>query len=309
MAFFYKGGFMKITIRKQLQDSLEELLINQGHEVYLEGNEDSYDSEMFIGFASYDLHKGNYPNLKIIQLMSAGYDGLDYERIKEENITLLNARGVYSEGIAEYVLAQVLYAAQDIDTMLQNQKNKVWNQGNISSMSLINKNVFLLGTGSINTEVAKRLKPFRTNNIGFNSDGRDIEHYDKCYPLSEMKSMLEKADVIIASLPDNKHTKHLFDKEAFDLISKDTIFVNVGRGALLDEASIKGHTKHFRKIILDVFEEEPLDKDSYLWNEDNVVVTPHVSFISSHNEQNRIDLILENLNNLKTNQPLKNQIL
>ena len=300
---------MKITIRKDMQDFLKDPLLKAGYEIYLEGEKDSYDSEMFIGYPSSNLHNGTYPNLKTIQLLSAGYDGLDLERLKEEKITVMNARGVYSEPIAEFVLANILYSMKDLDILKSNQDKKEWNRSNALPLSLIDKKVFLLGTGSINEEVAKRLHVFKAQTIGFNSDGRDLEHFDLCHPLSQMPDMIHEADIIVASLPSNKHTIHLFNGALFDKIKENAIFVNVGRGSLLDEKDIQNHTKHLKKIILDVFEEEPLSKDSYLWEEENVVITPHISFFSERNNQNRLDLVFENIKRLKNKQSLKNQIL
>ena len=173
----------------------------------------------------------------------------------------------------------------------------------------MHQNVFLLGTGSISQEVAKRLKAFSAKLTGFNSNGRSIEHFDETYPLSELKERIKEAEIIVAALPDNESTNHLITKEMIQLVQEDAIFINVGRGGLVDEKSIQGHTKHLRKIILDVFETEPLPTDSYLWTESNVITTPHMSFYASQNDANLVKLVLENINNIEKQKSLTNQIL
>ena len=241
--------------------------------------------------------------------MSAGYDKLNVKRLEKENVRVSNARGVYSEAIAEYIIAYLLYSLKDIDSLKQNQDNKLWDRETLDLQSLLGANVFYLGTGSIAHETVTRLKAFKTQNMGFNSDGRKIDGFDECIPLKDLKKHIHKADIVIASLPSNQHTHHLMDGEMFKMMKKGSLFINVGRGSLVDEASIQNHTNHLRHIILDVFEKEPLSEDSFLWDEDNVVITPHSSFISKHNELNQINLALENLENIKNNKDLKNQIL
>ena len=300
---------MKITITQKLKPIFEETLISEGHTVY--GTEDAQASnaELYIGYAENKIQQENFPNLKYIQLASAGYDNLDLEKLKNKKVQVANAKGVYSEAIAEYVLTYILYALKDIKYLEKLQETKTWDKSQIKPKTLMHQNVFLLGTGSISQEVAKRLKAFSAKLTGFNSNGRSIEHFDETYPLSELKERIKEAEIIVAALPDNESTNHLITKEMIQLVQEDAIFINVGRGGLVDEKSIQGHTKHLRKIILDVFETEPLPTDSYLWTESNVITTPHMSFYASQNDANLVKLVLENINNIEKQKSLTNQIL
>ncbi len=299
---------MNITIRKEMEVFLRGPLEAFGHTIKLEGDSDAYECDVFIGYGSNTLNKDKYPNLKVIQLLSAGFDSLDLDRLKNEGVSVLNARGIYSEAIAEYVVANILSVLKETKVFQHNQEHKIWDR-TISLGTLKNKTVYYLGTGSINEEVLARLKGFKTHNIGFNSNGRDIEGFDKCYPLSELNSILNKADVIISSLPHNDATIKLFTNKEFDLIKEGAIFVNVGRGSLLDEKSLENHTKHLKGIILDVFETEPVSEESFLWNEANVIMTPHISFMSQDNQESLLNLVLSNVKNIEQAHSLINQVI
>ncbi|HZJ87362.1 MAG TPA: NAD(P)-dependent oxidoreductase, partial [Erysipelothrix sp.] len=282
---------MIIALDKNFEDSLKKPLEKEGYTVYIHKQDNFELANVYVGYANQDIHKKTYPKLEAVQLMSASYTKLNIERLKKEGVLIANARGVYSDAIAEYVIAQILSSLKDLETLRENQMHHVWDKTNLDIQTLIDAKVYYLGTGSIASEIEARLRPFKTQSTGFNSNGRKVDGFDECFALDNLKEHISKADIIIASLPDNKHTRHIFDKALFALIKEGAILVNVGRGSLLNELSMQNHTKHLRKIILDVFEMEPLSEDSYLWDEPNVIVTPHMSFISKNNTKNLLKLV------------------
>lgn len=247
-------------------------------------------------------------NLRIIQLLSAGYNGLDLETLRKNSIHLLNARGVYSEEIAEYILAHVLSVYKSVIEMHTNQNQKVWDR-TLPMDSLVNKTILYLGTGSIAQETARRFNSFGVTNIGLNTTGHNIDGFDKTDALTNLDKYISDVDIIIAALPENDTTRHLLNGTSFSKMKAGMVFVNVGRGSLIDEQSLKGHIKHLKALILDVFEAEPLDENHFLWNEENVLITPHISFKSKLNDQKRQRLIIENLKRIKNNEDLINVII
>lgn len=296
---------MKITTNVEFLELLSKPLESLGHKVSVNDEE----ADMYIGYPNKTIHQENYPNLKYIQLASSGYDSLDMEQLRRQDVSIANAKGVYSDSIAEYVLTYILYILKDVNQLKEMQESKVWDKKVLSPKSLMTQNVFILGTGSISQEIAKRLQAFSSTITGFNSDGRLIEYFPNCDALSNLKDRLSEADIVISALPDNEYTKHLFNKETFTLMKEDSILINVGRGSLIDESSIKTHALHLNRIVMDVFEKEPLEKENNIWEMPNVIVTPHMSFISAQNGQNLLKLVLENLENIKNKQSLTNKIL
>lgn len=300
---------MKISLPKDLYDFLSEKLMDKGYEVIQHDDPLAHLVDVYVGFGDKNLHRQNYPNLKMVQLNSSGFDQLDLEKLKQDAIKVQNAKGVYSEAIAEYVFAYLFYILKDIETLAQNQREKAWERHNFKTMSLKNKTIFLLGTGSINTEIAKRMKAFKTKQVGFNSDGRSQEHFDETAPLSQLSQMIQDADVVICALPDNAATRHLFNQTLFQKMKQDAIFINVGRGSLVDETAIKDNTKHLRMLVMDVFEEEPLSTESDLWHLEQMLLTPHISNRSDENIENLAALVLMNLKKLENHEELVNTVV
>lgn len=298
-----KGHIMKITIHEKFMNFAQKPLEDLGHTV----STNDLNADMVVGYPSQLEKLKDFKNLKYVQLFSAGYDGLDLSYLKENNIKLFNARGVYSGAIAEYILTHVLGVYNQVHVYKDLQRKREWHKEMIHPQ-ILGKRVLYLGTGSIGSETAKRFKALGTFNVGFNSNGRSLEYFDETYPLSELKDHLPTADIIVASLPDNDYTRHLIGKEAVKLMKKGSIFVNVGRGTLVDEVGIKDDIDHLSALILDVFETEPLPEDSYLWDRDNVIVTPHIAANSDQNEAYLLELLLKNLDSIKNKKPYHNLI-
>jgi len=294
---------MNIVIHEKFKNFVQKPLEDLGHTV----STDDLNADMVVGYPSQLENLKDLKNLKYVQLFSAGYDGIDLTYLKKHNIKLFNARGVYSSPIAQYILTHVLAVYNQVHVYKDLQRKKVWHKEMIHPQ-ILGKRVLYLGTGSIGSETAKRFKALGTRNVGFNSNGRGLEHFDETYPLSKLNDHLPTADIIVASLPDNDYTRHLIGKKEVKLMKQGSIFVNVGRGTLVDEEGIKDDIDHLSALILDVFETEPLPEDSYLWDRDNVIVTPHIAANSDQNETYLLELLLNNLDSIENKKPYRNLI-
>ena len=103
--------------------------------------------------------------------------------------------------------------------------------------------------------------------------------------------------MLVLTLPLTEETYHLIDAQCFELMKNDAVVINISRGKVIDEAELTAALKG-NKIggaALDVFEEEPLAKSSPLWEMDNVIVTPHNSFVGDSNHKRMFDVIINNL--------------
>ena len=257
-----------------------------------------------VKFLNDNIHK--FKQLKYVQLTSAGYDKLS-EDILKSNLVITNAKGVYSEAISEYVMSFVLAELKNHESLKQSQKKQEWNKA-IHLSSAINKTILCLGTGSIAYEVAKRAKAFGMKVIGVNSDGRKIEGFDDCTVMSDHKT-LKQADFVISTLPLNQETKKSLGYDFFRTLKDDAVFINIGRGEVVDEkALLEVLSTKLSKVILDVFVSEPLNRDSLFWTHPKVIVTPHISYKSEHNDENHLYLLERQLQCISDNKPLLNQI-
>ena len=124
----------------------------------------------------------------------------------------------------------------------------------------------------------------------------ESEVFEKIEPLLDLNSVLASADIAILTLPLTEETYHLFDKERLSLIKKGAVLVNIARGGVVDTAALcSALQENLGGAALDVFEEEPLSENSPLWDMENVLITPHNSFVGEGNKQRLLSLVLENL--------------
>lgn len=237
----------------------------------------------------------DFKNLSIIQLTSAGMERVPINYINEKGIKLFNARGVYSIPISEWVILKILEIYKKSSIFYKNQQKHLWNKQR-DLFELTDKTVAIIGLGSVGIEVAKRLKAFGVKIIGVDIKIVESEYVDKLVLLDDINKVLEISDIIILTLPLTKGTRHLLNSEKFEIMKDNSVIINVARGGIIDENSLI-KTLQDGKIMgvaLDVFEEEPLGENS-LWDFNNVIITPHNSFVSEKNSGRLFNLIFENL--------------
>ena len=235
-------------------------------------------------------------NLKYIQLTSAGYDRVDMDYVKKHNIKIFNARGVYSIPMAEFALCGVLDLYKQSRFFSENQKLHKWDKHR-GLLELCGKTVCIVGSGNVGTECAKRFKAFGTTVYAVDICKPQCEIYDKYFSLENITEAISQSDVIILTLPLTEETKYMFDKKMFSHFKSNTILVNIARGAIVnqDDLICALNNKQFYGAVLDVFEAEPLEADSPLWDMSNVIITPHNSFVGEFSNDRLYKLIISNL--------------
>jgi len=232
--------------------------------------------------------------LRYIQVTSAGYDRLPMATIKERGISVHNARGIYSVPIAEWVICKILEIYKQSRFFYSNQQNNAWNK-NRNIIELQGKTAVIAGFGSIGQAVATRLSAFGVEIVAV-----DIiptgNHYKFC-TMDDIGAVLPHCDIVILTLPLTDETEHLFNRLLFEKMKQGVMLINVARGKLINETDLITFINKglFSGVALDVFEEEPLSVDSPLWNYDNVMITPHNSFVSDRTNERLYELVLNNL--------------
>lgn len=217
------------------------------------------------------------PNLKWIQLLSSGIDQLPLEKIKEKNVKLTTARGIHGIPISEHVFASLLYFTKKIPEYNRLKQLKEWK--NEGTYELYGKLIGILGTGIIGREIANKAQAFGMIPYGVNRSGSQLEEFEEIYRINELEKYINNFDIIVSALPSTKETIHLVDKALIDKMKEGVIFVNVGRGDSVVEDDLHRAilNNKFKGVALDVFQEEPLPKESPLWELEDVIITPHVS--------------------------------
>lgn len=236
-------------------------------------------------------------NLRYIQLTSAGYDRVPMDYVKAHGIEIHNAQGVYSIPMAEFAVAGVLQVYKQSRFFYENQKAHRWEKRR-DLMELSGKNVLILGCGRVGTECARRFRAFGCRVIGLNRTVRDNSAFDEIHSLSELDAFFPEADVIILTLGLSAETRHILDEKRLHGLKSGAVLVNLARGGLIDEEVLVTVLPRLTGAVLDVFEQEPLPASSPLWEHENVILTPHNSFVSEGNGERISSLFLETLESL-----------
>nr|WP_305182226.1 NAD(P)-dependent oxidoreductase [uncultured Schaedlerella sp.] len=294
---------MKILITGAWNHALEYLdkIKQQGHSVIFMQHEKnelpcSYDwAEGIICnglFLSHPIEK--FKNLKYIQLTSAGFDRVPMEYIKEKKIEIYNARGVYSIPMAEFAVGAILQLYKKVAFFFEKQKKHRWEK-NRDLLELCGKEVCIVGCGNVGTECAKRFQAFDCRVVGVDLFPREDRYYSDMVRLELLDTILPETDILVLTLPLTEETRHLIDSRRLSLLKNEAILVNIARGAVIDTSALITALDRLGGAVLDVLEEEPLDRSSPLWDMENVIITPHNSFVGEGNGRRLDTLIMKTL--------------
>ena len=235
-----------------------------------------------------------FSNLRYIQLTSAGFDRVPMDYVQAHGIEIHNARGVYSIPMAEFAVAGVLTLYKQMRFFAEMQKQHRWEKHR-GLLELSGKNVLIVGCGSVGTECAKRFQAFGCHVVGVDLFPRVDSHYVQMVGLTELDKHLPDADIVVLTLPLTDETKHLMNADRLKRLKDSAVLVNIARGGIMDTEALIERLPNIGGAVLDVFEEEPLGEDSPLWERENVVITPHNSFVSDGNIQRMWEVICTNL--------------
>ncbi|MDF2590662.1 MAG: dihydrofolate reductase [Clostridia bacterium] len=303
--FTYNYGTEKMNAIKELG---YELIYVDEHVVSNTG--DISDIDVLVCYNPFEkLDISKLKQLKWIQLSSIGIDQVPKDKVKEHDILVTNNRSGYSIPMGEWIVMKILELLKNSKSLYQKQSERKW-QMDTSLLELYNKTVCFVGTGSIASEAAKRLQGFDVNIIGINTTGKSITHFNSCYKMTELNQALAQSDVVILSIPSTEATYHLINEATLSHFKKGACLINISRGSVIKESALIEALGlgNLRGAALDVFEEEPLPPDSALWNLDNIIITPHNSWISEMRNERRFDIIYNNLKRYIAGEKLANVI-
>lgn len=290
--FTYNYGEEKMKSIKELGYDIK--VIPEKDLTYSEYLEDIKALICYDPFKTLDIEK--MKNLKWIQLSSIGIDQLPVEYVKSTSIIITNNKGGYSIPMGEWIVLKTLELFKNSKELYANQANKKW-KIDTNILELYGKTIGFIGTGTIALEAAKRFQGFGVNLLGVNTDGRNIEYFDRCYDMSELDVMLKLCDVVVGTIPYTKATHHLIDENRFKIMKNGSFFINVARGTIVDEIALIENLKNGKLsgAALDVYEEEPLRENNPLWQLNNVILTSHNSWMSEMRNERRFKLIYDNM--------------
>ena len=240
-------------------------------------------------------------NLRFVQSWSAGVDGyLKLDGLREsETIVLANMQGVHGPAIAEHVFATLLALTRDLPEYLDAQKEANWDRGAGSNMiALSGRTMFVVGMGGIGKEIARRADAFDMRVLATVRTAREAPAYvDELGTAADLDRFLARADVVAIALPLTDETRGLFDAGRFALMKDGAYLVNIGRGPIVDTDALLAALQDGKLAgaALDVTDPEPLPAEHPLWQQDNVIITPHVASRAELTIERRWAIFRENM--------------
>lgn len=244
-------------------------------------------ADFLMGFLrGMPLRPDDYPhlrNVKLIQLLSAGYDGVDLERLRQSGIPLSNNGGANSYAVAEHAILLMLAVYRRLPALDRLVRAGQWKSsklGEEQEHELAGKTIGIVGAGMIGRTLARRLSGFEVNLIYH--DPVRLSAADETQlrmSFRTLDDLLREADVVTLHAPYNASTRHLITDRTLGLMKRDAILINTARGELVDDDALHRALTEGRLWAagLDAFYPEPPDPKNPLLTLPNVVLSPHAA--------------------------------
>jgi phosphoglycerate dehydrogenase-like enzyme len=219
-------------------------------------------------------------NLKWLQSTWAGVDAI-FRKSSRRDYKLTRIRGLFGPLMAEYILGHILARERELVTLAERQRARNW-QPKINYRRLSTLTLGVLGLGDIGSAVARAAQAFGMTVRGLRARNEPATGVDSVFTPDRLAEFLSGADYLVNTLPSTPLTRGLLSGEILQNCMPTAVFMNVGRGDVVDETSLVTALREgwIAGAVLDVFQEEPLPHDSPLWNLPGVTITPHVAAYS-----------------------------
>jgi phosphoglycerate dehydrogenase-like enzyme len=255
------------------------------------------------------------PNLPLarrlgwIQSASAGVDRLLYPGLVASDITVTNAGGVFDDAMAEYAIGCMLVFAKGLATTILHSRDGTWEYRNTEPLA--GRLLVVVGAGPIGTAVARKASALGMRVEGVATAPRPAAGpYRHIAGSGDLPQATSAADYVVNTLPLTDRTKDAFGERAFAAMKPTARFVNLGRGATVDEDALVHALREGRiaGAALDVFRTEPLPAASPLWGMANVIVSPHMAGDLVGWESRVVDVFQDNLGRWLRGERLRNVV-
>ncbi len=238
---------------------------------------------------------GRMPRLRYLCALSAGLDRLETLKELKPDVRVTSARGIHGPQMSELAFLSMIALSRNFPRMQQNQHNHAWERW--PQRLLYGKTAVIAGIGPIAEELAARCAAFGMRVLGVSDARAEAPHFEKLYTRAQLPLAAREADFLIVLVPLSAQTHHLIDDSVFNAMKPTGILINLARGPLIDEQALIRALRDGRLggAGLDVFEAEPLPKDSPLWDMPNVIVTPRIGGMSDVYADQVLPLVVHNL--------------
>ena len=244
----------------------------------------------------------DYPNLKLVQKIGAGVNGILDDKSLPQSIQVTRLKSdIPARQMAEFSLACVLQEQRHLRQYRDNQSRWKWQA--LEPLQAENTTVAVLGLGLIGSITVRRFIDNRFKVIGWSRTQKTLPGVECFFGEDQFPTVLKAADYVVSILPSTPETADLFNAEIFPLMKPEAVIINCGRGDLINEGDLVDALDNglLAAAILDVMQIEPLPVNSPMWRHPKIVLTPHVS---GWHLGDAVNDIAENMRRLESGEPL-----
>jgi D-2-hydroxyacid dehydrogenase (NADP+) len=253
--------------------------------------------------------------LKWIHFGSAGIENSLFSSILKSKTIITNASGIHAGPVSEFAMGMMLYLSKQFGGCEKFKNDAEWTQWELArkTIRLKDKIVGIIGFGEIGKAIAKKAKAFDMKVIAtrrLQKKGENKKIVDKLIPLSDLDHLLSKSDYVVIACPLTPLTRGMIGENELAKMKSSAFIINIARGKIIDESALIKALQN-QKIAgagLDVFSTEPLDKDSPLFDLDNVFLSPHISGNFPEYQKDAVIQFAKNLNRFLVGKDLKNRV-
>ncbi len=252
------------------------------------------------------------PRLRWLQIHPAGAERPIYRELRARGVKVTTASGATAVTVAHSTLGALIALNRRFPLLADAQRRHAWEPrlGERSPRDLKGQVAVIVGLGPIGRTIAMLLKTLGLSTVGVRRTAEPVSSCDRVVPYERLAEVLPTADWLILCCPASPRTRGLANRAAFAAMPGGSHFINVARGEVAVEADVIAalQSGHLAGAYLDVFEREPLDPASPLWDLPNVILSPHTASHSLGQNEAIFDIFLDNLARFRAGQKLRNDV-
>ena len=234
-------------------------------------------------------------NLKWVQALGTGVDGIVDSPALRDGVIVTNLRGLHGASVSESVLAAILALSRHLPRAVRSQDAGLWDRFPVELVK--GKTVGIFGVGAIAAELAPRCQALGMTVIGITSAPRSVAGFDRMVPRGELLDIVGTLDHLVLLIPHTNETHGIVDAAVLGRMKPSAFLINVARGGIVDQPALVEalQARRIAGAALDVFAEEPLPDGDPLWKMPNVLITPHMAGFHAGYPDEALPIVIENI--------------
>jgi len=234
-------------------------------------------------------------NLKWVQALGTGVDGIVDSPALRDGVLVTNLRGLHGASVSESVVAAILALSRHLPRAVRSQDAGRWDRFPVELAK--GKTVGILGVGAIAAELAPRCQALGMTVIGITSAPRSVAGFDRMVPRGELLDIVGTLDHLVLLIPHTNETHGIVDAAVLGRMKPSAFLINVARGGIVDQPALVEalQARRIAGAALDVFAEEPLPDGDPLWKMPNVLITPHMAGFHAGYPDEALPIVIENI--------------